>query len=135
MSSNSAQAPTPYYATNASRSRILFPSPLAARIRNNLMRRRKKRRESTPQHTCGARRAVDSLSLSLSLAPRAPSLVSRCNSPLPVAVRFAVGEIQEGRASCCSGRRGQARLLTSRACPTDVCYCTGLHSAGREIIQ
>ena len=103
MSSNSAQAPTPYY---ASRSRILFPSPLAARIRNNLMRRRKKRRESTPQHTCGARRAVDSLSLSaLELPLSSPAATARCRwrSDLPLE-RFKRAELAVVQAD--AGRRG-----------------------------
>ena len=77
------------------------------------------------------RGAAGCSNLSLSASVELPSLDSRCNSQLPVAGRFAVGvgrgrESRPDRASCCSGRVGQARLLMSRLAgvsvgPTDVC--------------
>ena len=65
------------------------------------------------------RGAAGCSNISLSASAELPSLDSRCNSQLPVAGRFAVGvgrgrESRPDRASCCSGRVGQARLLMSR---------------------
>ena len=119
MSSNSAQAPTPYY---ASRSRILFPWRRASEI---IWWGGEKGDERVHHNTHAGRGALLTLSLSLLLLElplSSPAATARCRwrSDLPLErfkrAELAVVQADAGRRGC--WRRGRVRptCVTVRVC-------------------